>query len=359
MRWREAGRNRSKVIGTKRDAKLFDAEITRRARMGELSAIDAGKQTLGDFAKDDWWPRYVAPNLARMTRQDYAGTWDRYIGPALGGYALREITAPIVGALLSHLRARGVGPTAVRRTKAVLQSCLSRAVEQGLIQGNPAQHVRLPRPEPKTTVRPLGPVAVERLRGALSQRDAALVSVLAYVGPRPGEALALRWGDIGERTILVERSDDDGAIKATKTQRVRSARLLAPVRADLAAWRLASGRPDDDALVFPKRGGGAWRTHDWRNWSRVHFQPTARALGLDIRRPYDLRHAAVSLALHEGRSVVEVASWLGHSPAMTYNTYAHVVEELRDSPRIDAEEAIRQARDQNVPVSYPSRADEA
>jgi hypothetical protein len=69
-------------------------------------------------------------------------------------------------------------------------------------------------------------------------------------------------------------------------------------------------------------------------------------------------HANYPTKNERGRSVVEVASWLGHSPTMTYSVYAHVVEELRDSPRIDAEEAIRQARDQHVPVSYPSRADE-
>jgi integrase len=125
------------------------------------------------------------------------------------------------------------------------------------------------------------------------------VSVLAYVGLRPGEALALRWSDIGLATVLVERANDDGAVKRTKTGRSRSARLMAPVRADLAAWRLASA---DDALVFPAASGQLWREHDWRNWRKRTFMPAVRALGLDIRRPYDLRHAAASLWLHEGRS---------------------------------------------------------
>ena len=42
MRYREAGRNRSRVVGTKADAKLFDAEITRHKRMGDLSTLDSG-----------------------------------------------------------------------------------------------------------------------------------------------------------------------------------------------------------------------------------------------------------------------------------------------------------------------------
>ena len=354
VRWREAGRNRARVIGTKADARLFEAEVTRRQRMGDLATLDAGKMTLAKFAAETWWPMHVRPNLERSTRESYAGTWDRHIGPALGGYPLREITPPIVRRWLDDLIAAGVGPQAVRRAKAVLQSCLSRAVEQGLVQGNPAQSVRPPKLEEKPRVQAIGPGEIERLRASLSARDATLVSVLAYVGLRPGEALALRWRDIGAATVLIERANDDGAIKRTKTGRARSARLMAPVRADLQAWRLASGRPGDEALVFPTAAGEPWREHDWRNWRRRTFQPAVRALGLDITRPYDLRHAAVSLALHEGRSVVEVAAWLGHAPSMTHSTYAHVVDELRDSPQISAEEAIRQARAHHVPATYLS-----
>jgi integrase len=269
---------------------------------------------------------------------------------------LREITPPLVRSFLADLLARGVGPQAVRRCKAVLQSCLSRAVEEGLVHGNPAQAVRPPKIERKRAGRGIGPRVIERLRASLGIRDATLVSMRTYTGVRPGELLALRWSDIGEHTVLVERSDDNGTIKSTKTGRRRSVRLMAPVRADLQAWRLASGRPAESALVFPSATGGPWHEHDWRNWRRRIFQPAARALRLDLSRPYDLRHAMVSLWLHEGRSVPEVAAWLGHSPTMTLNVYAHVIEELRDSPQISAEEAIRQAREQHVPVSYLSSA---
>jgi len=44
------------------------------------------------------------------------------------------------------------------------------------------------------------------MRAASSPRDATLISVLAYAGLRPGEALALQWRDIREQTILVERA---------------------------------------------------------------------------------------------------------------------------------------------------------
>ena len=61
-------------------------------------------------------------------------------------------------------------------------------------------------------------------------------------------------------------------------------------------------------------------------------------------RPYDLRHSFASLLLHEGRSVIYVARQLGHDARLTLSTYGHVIDELDDVPRIDAEAAIADAR---------------
>lgn len=61
--------------------------------------------------------------------------------------------------------------------------------------------------------------------------SATIVSVMAYAGLRPGEAIALSWRDVGERTLLVEQSADGlGETKETKTKTFRTVRLLAPLR---------------------------------------------------------------------------------------------------------------------------------
>jgi len=74
------------------------------------------------------------------------------------------------------------------------------------------------------------------------------------------------------------------------------------------------------------------------------FDRTCQAIGLDGRRPYDLRHSFASLLLHEGGSVMYVARQLGHDARLTLSTYGHVIDELDDSPQIPAEDAIRAAR---------------
>jgi integrase len=69
-----------------------------------------------------------------------------------------------------------------------------------------------------------------------------------------------------------------------------------------------------------------------------------------------MRHSFCSLLLAEGRSVVYVARQLGHRASLTTDTYGHVIDELDGAERVDAEAAIRAAREAHVPVSYPRAA---
>jgi integrase len=93
-------------------------------------------------------------------------------------------------------------------------------------------------------VRPLAPVTVERMRAAAFDREAAILSVLAYAGLRPGELRVLRWRDVRTRTLLVT---------AAKTYSRRTVRLLAPLADDLGAWRRTSEDPGPDAARGSRR----------------------------------------------------------------------------------------------------------
>jgi integrase len=182
--------------------------------------------------------------------------------------------------------------------------------------------------------------------------------LLAYAGLRPQEALALRWEDVRERTLLVEKAaDGQGGVKPTKTGQSRTVRLLAPLADDLAEWRRSLDHADDDALLFPNGSGGIWNDPAWQTWHRDAWVPACRAVGLEGARPYDLRHSFVSLLIHEGRSVVEVARQAGHSPTMTLDVYAHVFDEFDVAEGVSAEDQIGQAR-RDVSGLCPPRSQE-
>lgn len=71
------------------------------------------------------------------------------------------------------------------------------------------------------------------------------------------------------------------------------------------------------------------------------------AAGVERATPYSLRHSFASLLLHEGRSVIYVARQLGHDGRLTLGRYGHVIDELDEQPRLEAEAAIRAARQQS------------
>ena len=359
VRWRdEQGRARSKVVGRKRDADAFEAEVVRRKRTGDLDLLTGGRQTLADFA-EEWWKLYAAPNLAARTLRSYAGLWDRHVLPRLGSMRLNAITPEVIERFRVELEADEVGQPTIYRALALLQGILRRAVEWRRIGHNPVKAVQKPKVRRHREVRPLPPMAVERLRAVAAKRrkygarDATLIGLLAYAGLRPQEAQALRWADVRERTLLIEKAaDGQGGIKPTKTGQARTVRLLAPLARDLAELRLLRGRPDDDALLLPNGSGGVWNDPAWQTWHRDAWVPACRAVGLEGARPYDLRHSFVSLLIHEGRSVVEVARQAGHSPTMTLDVYAHVFDEFDITERVSAEDQIAQAR-RDVSVLCP------
>lgn len=348
VRWREGGRQRSRMFERKGDAEAFDLDIKRRQQLGPLAAqIMVSRRTLAEFVEEDWWPRYAIPNLKASTRRRYLEVWSAYLLPTLGGYQLREITPLMVEDLRLQLQARGLAPATQRKALLLLSAILRRAVVRGLVPANAVAVVDKPKAPPLARPQPLSPTTVEQIRaGMSSMRDRTLVSLLAYGGLRPGEATSARWGDLGERTLHVQ---------ASKTGRGRVVRLLDPLVLDLAEWRLASGRPGDRELVFPReqvpqsrrRASIEWQLHDWQNWIKRNYQPAAKAAGVTgDMRAYRLRGSFVSLALWEGQSLTRVAEQAGHSVATLAKHYAGVLEELEDQQRVLAAEVIRQAREQ-------------
>lgn len=167
-----------------------------------------------------------------------------------------------------------------------------------------------------------------------------LVTLMAYAGLRPEEALGLTWPAVRQRTLLIDRAVTLGEEKGTKTAAHRTVDLLAAVRDDLEEYRPAAL---SGPRLFARADGEPWRDTDWRNWRRRHFRAAATAAGQQGARPYDLRHSFASLLIRAGHDVIYVATQAGHSPEMCLRTYAHELAEARVE-RVDASEAIAAAR---------------
>jgi integrase len=107
----------------------------------------------------------------------------------------------VIESFQAELRQEGVGEPTILKTLTLLQGMLRRAVVWGRIPSNPVAPIRKPAQKRARAVRPIAPATVEEIRRLFLDRrrlrDATLVSVLAYAGLRPGEALALRGATSG------------------------------------------------------------------------------------------------------------------------------------------------------------------
>ena len=63
-------------------------------------------------------------------------------------------------------------------------------------------------------------------------------------------------------------------------------------------------------------------------------------VGLPNARAYDLRHSFVSLLIHEGQSILEVARQAGHTPQTCLRDYGHLFDELADPARREPAKAV-------------------
>jgi integrase len=342
------GKRRTKVFRFKTDARDWSEQIERAKQRGRLGAIDADLQPLCELvaehfaARDHLAPRTRSIDLdvwASNVDQRVKGNPDRQDYHEIAEMPLRAITPKVIESWVNEKLKEGKGANSVSKALLIMQAAFDRALRDETIdRHNPASLVDKPAKPATEAVRPLSPRQVELIRAQLDGQHKLLVSVLAYGGLRPSEALGLAWRHVGNNTLRIERATNpDATLKSTKTGRKRSVRLLAPLADDLAQWR-EDHPADDDTLIF-----GCWSKCRWDNWRNRVLAPAAEAAGVSLARPYDLRHAAASLWIGE-RSYVEVAMWLGHNPAMTLATYAHLIEDLDPDERVDAAALILQAR---------------
>jgi integrase len=194
--------------------------------------------------------------------------------------------------------------------------------------------------------------------GKRGERLVAFFGCLYYAGMRPSEAADIAeadchlpstgWGHV----TLAETSPRSGA-HWTDTGSPRQRRGLkhrgqgetrtVPIPSKLV--RLLREHIDRygvgvDGRVFRGARGGDFPDTEygkvWRMAREKALTPEQQASPL-ARRPYDLRHAAVSLWLNSGVPPTEVARRLGHSVAVLLRVYANCIDGQQDTmnDRID------------------------
>ena len=336
---------------TERDAKRALREILAAADKGEH--VDPSRQPVSAYL-DEW---LAGLRLRPGTVASYRRNLRVHVTPAIGAVPLASLTTARINALYrqlersgrADLRAgeRGLSPRTVRYVHTILSAALASAVRERRLARNPAADAKPPTAReakaPEMQCWTAGQLAAFlRWSGEHSEHH-TLWAVLAATGMRRGEALALRWRDVGldGGTVSVRRSAgvvrDKGEAPVivegdTKSGKPRVVDLDAATVALLRAYRRERGAmalqlARDDALVFGDHEG---RARYPEGVSRRFAMDLARCrkagADLPVIRLHGLRHTHATILLSAREPVHVVSRRLGHAtPTVTMSIYAHVL----------------------------------
>jgi len=246
-------------------------------------------------------------------------------------------------------------PSTVGRKRAVFHNALEYAVERELLSQNPLSTLKAKKLQtaeavdkrvvisPDQALRLLDAV---RVQGRNGRHLVTFFGLLYYSALRPAEAAALGKGDIaipeeGWGELYLPKSEpttgaawgdsgkrrDRRCLKHRPRDEVRTVPCAPPLTELLHRHLAEFGTAADGRLIRGVRGDDLSDSTYGRAWQKARektLTPEETASPL-ARRPYDLRHAAVSTWLNGGVPPTQVAEWAGHSVAVLLRVYAKCI----------------------------------
>jgi len=368
VKYREGrGRQRAKLFVRLRQAERFQEDLQELRAEGRDPRRRKDTPTLEAFA--DKWLRKQKGRVRSKRLREYGYALDREILPHLGHYPLHDLQrvrmlAEWRDTLIDDLKH---GKSVVLLAQTVLSMILDEAVEEfEYLTVNPVPQVKKRRlsDEEKRPQVSLTAGGVEALRLWYLDREdpksATLISVLAYVGVRPQDALAFRWLDLQGSELNVVKKNVNGRIidgsKTGATKHLRKVTVPEPVLSDLREWRRVSPYAGPNDLIFPRQDGEPWTDVDRDNWSNRPkearlggkrcrcFKRAVEECDLPQRASiYSLRHTAASLYAACGWGLIEISHQLGHKPRTNVG-YQHLLVTDGSQPRRPIDAYILEAR---------------
>ncbi|MDX2727271.1 tyrosine-type recombinase/integrase [Streptomyces sp. PA03-2a] len=278
-------------------------------------------------------------------------------------------------ALTKKLDGATASASTIRRKRAIFHNALGYAVDAGRLPQNPLPQVqwRAPEqveeeldlatvPDPRQALALLDAVRTQSARG---RRLVAFFGCMYYAAARPAEVIGLcvedcdlprrGWGVLRLRETRPRsgaawtdsgRAHDRRGLK----HRPRKAVRTVPIPPDLVAllrWHIvAYGVAPDGRLFRTQRGGLVQDTGYGEVWAEARLRaltPAQRSSSL-AKRPYDLRHAAVSTWLSSGVEPQVVAQRAGHSVAVLFRVYAKCLDGAAATANARIEATLRGGR---------------
>jgi integrase len=322
------------------------------AKVAALNAAEGARGrddlTLRDWVEGEW--RHLHPRHERSLR-----TIDErlaaYVWPYMpnsGRIPFVDVRRPLLRRIQRALLRRGYAKTTVDGAFSSLSAVLTDAVEDELMDGNPAYRMTVKLNDPD-----LNPARAQKQRRSVpvaeiyafmekvDQRYQALCWAPLLTGCRPNELFAMHGAEIDrEREVIYlhEHVDRYGKLlPGTKTtlyikeKESRGRHTLFPA----ALIDMLAGQPRHfSGYLFLTRRANFWHR---RNFYRRVWEPARELAGTNFDL-YDLRHTFASRLEAAGVPEADISAWMGHSrrglggvrQSTTRRVYIHATGESRE-----------------------------
>jgi integrase len=357
------GRRMSRKVGDKKAAEAVASEIRKKLRLGEF-AIDTETRTIPTFKlyAKGFMETYSKINHKPSTRDSYKAVLNLHIKPVFGDKRLDEITRKDIKSFIVEKQASGLSANTVRLILSYLSAILNEAVDDEIIDGNPALRVR--KAIAKDHKEEISPLTAGELNHLLETAEKhfsdhyTMFLLMARTGMRIGEVTGLEWGDIdfNGRFIEVRRSIVRGRVSTPKSGKSRRVDMSPQLAGALEVHKTASKRKGlalgtgEPSSVFTNRIGGKIDLNNWRR--RVYNKVLTTARLRKIRIP-DLRHTYATLRIAAGHNISDVSNQLGHhSVKLTLDVYNHWLPGQNKS-EVDSLDNLHLTPHQSAPQAHP------
>ena len=257
--YRHADTGKTKSVGTfPSRSKALQAGLL--AEEGSLDVLPEYQDTVATYVE-----QLMKRNDVRLaTKRHYLILLKKYALPVIGGGKVTSIKKQQIRKMFDTLQSEGVSPSTIAHLKTALSYLFRQAVDDEVIQVNPAHRIKTPTSKPDPTYTLEAKDFSKVLKNLPTEGSRLFARFLVGSGLRFGEATELRVKDFNfqSKEVYVRRSVSDVGkelnngerflvVPATKNGHKRTVTLSASVVAEVKAFVIAKALSKEE-LVFSK-----------------------------------------------------------------------------------------------------------
>jgi integrase len=329
-----SGKRHRHEFTDKQSAEEHFARLVQEERQANPALSTLANATVEEFS--ELWLAAIKTTVAMKTYKSYAQLLKLYVIPVIGDERMLALHEGTVGALLTAWTNKGKSVNTVRLIRAALSAMCADASDTSsplhLLVRNPValaggrRHRRAERKRQKAQKQKRVRVLTPQERDALLEASVTeglpcqvLFTYMADSGPRPGEALALRWEHINWQHATAWVWATKTSTERTVDLSRRTVELLRKLRAEQQKRALKTSTPLPDLCFLNRRGQPIDQSRLTKRLKR-----SLKRAGLPTEHGlYDLRHTYATIALSESKPPTYVAEQIGDSVETLHRWYAH------------------------------------